>query len=93
MIPTGTWKYIYNVGYSPELYNLDRDPPETQDLAHDPDHADVCRECLAAVHRIVNPEAVDAMAFEDQRRKIEELGGVEACRQSENWGGFSPVAF
>jgi len=93
MIRIGPWKYIYHVGYSPELYNLDRDPHETQDLAHDPGHADVCRECLAALHRILDPEAVNAMAFEDQRRKIGALGGVEACRQSENWGGFSPISF
>jgi choline-sulfatase len=80
MIRHGRWKYIYHVGYRPELYDLDSDPGETRDLAERPEMKSVLAECDAALRRICDPEAVNAQAFADQRRVIAENGGAEAIR-------------
>lgn len=78
MIRHGRWKYVYHVGYRPELYDLAVDPGETTDLAERPEMAAVLAECEAELRRICDPEAVNARAFADQRRRIAELGGAEA---------------
>src|SRR5690606_18262433 len=78
MIRHGRWKYVYHVGYRPELYDLAADPGETTDLAERPEMAAVLAECEAELRRICDPEAVNARAFTDQRQRIAELGGAEA---------------
>ena len=78
MIRHGRWKYIYHVGYRPELFDLESDPGETTDLAEQPDMAPVLAECEAALLRICDPEAVSAEAFADQRRRIAQHGGRDA---------------
>jgi arylsulfatase A-like enzyme len=38
MVRTGRWKYVHHVKYRPELYDLQNDPNEQQDLGADPAH-------------------------------------------------------
>ena len=90
MIRTGRWKYVYHVGYAPQLFDLETDPLEKKDLGTDPAHGDVCRRCEAQLREIVDPEAANDMAFSDQRRKIEELGGAEAIKSFDVFD-FTPV--
>jgi choline-sulfatase len=78
MIRHERWKYVHHVGYRPELYDLAADPGETADLAERPQMAPVLAACEAALRRICDPEAVDARAFADQRRRIAEHGGAQA---------------
>jgi choline-sulfatase len=72
------WKYIHHVGYDPELYDLEADPDELIDLGTSDDHSAVRRECLHALHSIVDPNAVNAAAFASQAALIDELGGAGA---------------
>lgn len=81
MIRHGRWKYVYHVGYAPELFDLDADPGETRDLAADPEMAATLAECETQLRRICDPEAVNAEAFADQRRRIAEYGGAEAIKR------------
>jgi choline-sulfatase len=78
MIRHGRWKYVYHVGYRPELYDMEADPGETTDLAERAEMASVLAECEAELRRICDPEAVNAEAFADQRRLIAQHGGVDA---------------
>lgn len=78
MIRHGRWKFIYHVGYRPELFDLDGDPGETTDLAERPDMASVLAECEARLRAICDPEAVSAQAFADQAALIAAHGGREA---------------
>lgn len=75
MLIDGPLKLIQHVGMPPQLYDLASDPDETKDLATER-RADVNR--LDALLRArVDPERVDRMAKEDQRRVAERNGGTE----------------
>jgi choline-sulfatase len=78
MIRHGRWKYIHHVGFRPELFDLEADPGETEDLAERPGMEQVLAECRARLRMICDPDFVNAQAFEDQRRLIAANGGREA---------------
>ncbi|WP_170761584.1 sulfatase-like hydrolase/transferase [Ruegeria lacuscaerulensis] len=84
MVRWGRWKYVYYVGQPPQLFDLERDPHEQVNRAvdgvNDPEIAAALTEGERRLREICDPDAVNARAFADQRRKIEELGGEEACR-------------
>ena len=81
MLRKGRWKYHYYVRFQPELFDLDNDPEELNDLASDPAHVDVLGEMEAELRRICDPEAIDALAKHDQQEMIESFGGIEAASQ------------
>jgi choline-sulfatase len=90
MIRHGRWKYIHHVGHRPELFDLDSDPGETIDLAERPESISVLAECEAALLRICDPDAVNAEAFADQRRRIAAHGGREAIIERGDYG-YTPA--
>ncbi|MBI3068178.1 MAG: sulfatase-like hydrolase/transferase [Betaproteobacteria bacterium] len=78
MIRRGKYKYVHYVGLPPMLFDLANDPFERTDLGRDPRFREVIAECEAELRRIVDPEAVDALAKADQQAKIAEHGGKDA---------------
>lgn len=90
MIRKGAYKYVYYVGIAPQLFDLDADPYETRDLGLDPDYRGVVRDCEAELRKIVDPEAADAQARQDQAAKIASLGGRDAILAKGSFG-HSPV--
>jgi choline-sulfatase len=78
MIRHGRYKLIYYVGLPPMLFDLDADPGERTDLAQEARYAEVLSECERKLRALVDPEAADTIAREDQRRMIEKHGGAEA---------------
>lgn len=76
MLRNERYKYVYYVGYPPQLFDLIDDPDELRDLAGDPRHAAALVSCERQLRAIVDPEAVDRLAKEDQRRRIEAAGGT-----------------
>jgi len=77
MLRKGRWKYIHYIGFPPELFDLDSDPQELEDLASEPAHARVVDMMHAGLTRICDPVAVDEMAFTDQAAMVERYGGRE----------------
>jgi len=77
MIRKDKFKFNYYVGYQPELFDLQADPEEENDLASDPEYANVCKEYEGLLRNIVNPEAADRQAKDDQNAIIEFHGGRE----------------
>ena len=65
MLRTGRWKYIYYVGFEPELFGLDTDPEETTNLAAEPACAAVVAALDTRLRAICDPEATDARAHAD----------------------------
>ncbi len=82
MIRWDKWKYVYYVGHAPQLFNLENDPNELNDLSADPDHYATLAEAEKRLRIICDPEEVNQQCFADQQKRIAELGGVEACKNA-----------
>ncbi|MFI4986651.1 MAG: sulfatase-like hydrolase/transferase [Alphaproteobacteria bacterium] len=89
MLRRGRWKYMYYVGYAPELYDLAADPTEGKDFGQDPAYAEIRKACEAELRKIVDPEAANARALADQAATIERHGGVDAVRRRGHPGEHS----
>ena len=83
MVRWGRWKYVYYVGHNPQLFDLEADPDELVNLAVSrPNHPETVAALTEGERRlrdICDPEAVNEMCFADQRARIAELGGEDAC--------------
>ena len=90
MVRQGNWKLIHYEGYPPQLFDLAADPFEQRDLAGSPSVASVRSQLYEALHRIVDPEAINARVFADQKGRIEELGGPDGILAREDFN-FTPV--
>ena len=79
MIRGGRYKYIhYAGGFDPELYDMEIDPEEMDNVAGDPNYADALSEMRKYLLDMLDPEAVNAEALADQAALIEKHGGAEA---------------
>jgi choline-sulfatase len=78
MARQGQWKYVHYVGHRPQLFDLSADPYEVNDLGGDPLHADQCARLEAKLRRVLDPDAVNARAFADQKAMIAAAGGRAA---------------
>ena len=67
MLKRGNYKLCHYVGSEPQLFNVDTDPLENDDLASKPEYATKRGELETALHTIVNPEREEARAKENQR--------------------------
>jgi choline-sulfatase len=79
MLRHGRYKYVEYVGERPQLFDLERDPFETTDLAEGGGHGEVLVECARRLRDICDPVEVDARAKADQARRVAEAGGLEAA--------------
>ncbi|MGR3837155.1 MAG: sulfatase-like hydrolase/transferase [Cognatishimia sp.] len=79
MVRWDRWKYVHYVGHPPQLFDLKADPHELQDLAStDPSHA-ALSEGERRLRQICDPDQVNEQCFSDQKQRITDLGGEEAC--------------
>jgi choline-sulfatase len=78
MLRDGAMKLIYHVGQSAQLFDLESDPNELNDLADIPQWRETRDRMEAALRTICDPEATDARAKADQRAKAESSGGTDA---------------
>jgi choline-sulfatase len=90
MLRKGRFKYVHYVGMPPQLFDLDADPYETHDLGQDPGCRGLVADCEAALRKVVDPEAADRQARQDQAAKVAALGGREAILAKGSFG-HSPV--
>ena len=83
MVRWDHWKFVYYVGHTPQLFDLTADPHELTNLAmqgvNDTVIQAAWKEGEKRLRAICDPEQMSARCFADQKRRIEELGGVEAC--------------
>jgi choline-sulfatase len=78
MLRHGKYKYIHYVGQSPQLFDLETDPDELNDLSSDNQFRDALAECESVLRGIVDPELVDSKAKADQQALVDQHGGTEA---------------
>jgi len=89
-IRVGKWKYVHYAKYGPQLFDLEKDPDETRDLAGDPAHAKVLEECRSALYAICDPQEVDRRARKRQAELLALNGGREAVIKRGDFG-FTPA--
>ena len=84
MVRWSHWKYVHYVNEAPQLFDLEKDPQELDDLglADGPAARAARAEGNRRLRLICDPDAVDRLCFQDQRRRIDELGGEAACRNA-----------
>ena len=80
MLRRRRYKYIYYVGAPPQLFDLEKDPDELNDLSTAPSHHTLVADFERELRSILDPESVDAQACADQRAMVERCGGEEAVR-------------
>jgi len=82
MLRQGRFKFIYYVGFEPELFDLERDPQELDNLAADDAHGNIVRKFESQLKELLNPEKIDARAKADQAKLIQDFGGIDLALRS-----------
>ncbi|MBF2759025.1 MAG: sulfatase-like hydrolase/transferase [Ectothiorhodospiraceae bacterium AqS1] len=77
MLRKGRWKLIDYIDFEPELFDLENDPEELDDLASNSVFASTLEAMRAEMRSMIDPKAVDALAFADQAAMIASYGGRE----------------
>jgi choline-sulfatase len=90
MIRKGQYKFIYYVGFAPELFDMQADPEELNDLAGDPAYRSVIAEMETILRGICDPEEQDLRAKARQQETIEKHGG-RAALEKMGWLQGTPV--
>ncbi|MHA1153763.1 MAG: sulfatase-like hydrolase/transferase [Alphaproteobacteria bacterium] len=90
MVRYGRWKYICYPGFAPQLFDLEADPFEQNDLGNSTAHSDIRADCHRKMVEIGDPDLLNELAFADQAKRIEELGGVDAILATEAFD-FTPA--
>ena len=95
MVRHGKWKYVYFVRYPdrPELFDLENDPEELNDLGADPKHAGTKKECHEKLRGILDPEEVDRRAKRRQAEIVAANGGREAVLRRGSFAYSPPPGF
>jgi len=95
MIRHGRWKYVYFVQYPdrPELFDLENDPEELNDLGADPSYARMKKECHERLRGILDPEEVDRRAKRRQAEIVAANGGREAVIRRGSFAYSPPPGF
>ncbi len=90
MIRKGPYKLIYYAHYPPQLFDLESDPEELNDLAEDANAKPVVDELTAELFRICDPHAIDAEAKQTQEKLLREKGGRAAVIERGDLGFSMP---
>jgi choline-sulfatase len=91
MLRRGRYKYVYYVGYPAQLFDVVGDPDEAHDLAGEPGQAALVADFERALREICDPEAVDAAARADQKRRIDAAGGLETVLKGGARFNYTPA--
>ena len=90
MIRHGRYKYVHYIGYPAQLFDLETDPEELNDLASNGRYAAVLDECHHRLLRVCDPDEVDRRAKARQAELLAQNGGREAVIERGDLG-FTPA--
>ncbi|MHA1165255.1 MAG: sulfatase/phosphatase domain-containing protein, partial [Alphaproteobacteria bacterium] len=90
MIRKGPYKLIYYANYPPQLFDLEEDPEELNDLAEDENAKPILEELKGELFEICNPHAIDAEAKEAQKILLKKSGGRAAVIERGDLGFSVP---
>jgi choline-sulfatase len=89
-VRVGKWKYVHYAKYPPQLFDLERDPEETRDLAGQAAYAEAQALCRRKLYEICDPAEVDRRARARQAELLAANGGREAVIRRGDFG-FTPA--
>ncbi|MEX2540707.1 MAG: sulfatase-like hydrolase/transferase [Trueperaceae bacterium] len=78
MLCDSRYKYVHYVHEPPQLFDLERDPHEIEDLSTLPNYQALLERFEGKLRAMLDPESTDAIAKADQRAKVDAFGGREA---------------
>ena len=90
MVRKGDYKLIHYVGFAPELFDLQNDPDEIENLADNLEYAETLRDMTDTLYAICDPDVVNIRAHAEQRQMVDALGGLEAVRDLGPKGATPP---
>jgi choline-sulfatase len=90
MIRKGPHKLIYYAHYPPQLFDLDEDPEELNDLAGDENAKPILEELMGDLFDICDPHAIDAAAKVAQNKLLKKSGGRAAVIERGDLGFSVP---
>ena len=90
MLRTLRHKYVHYLNAPPQLFDLQEDPEELNDLGTSDAAAPIRQALDARLRALLDPEAVDAQAKADQAAMIEHYGG-EAVLRAKEPAAFTPA--
>ena len=91
MLRKGNYKYTYFAeGYEPQLFDLENDQFETNDLSKNPQYQKILDEFYTDLTNICDPESVNIRAKKEQKAKIDMNGGIEKIKARGDFG-YSPA--
>ena len=91
MLRKGKYKYVYFAeGYKPQLFNLEEDQFEENDLALDKNFTNIVDDFYKDLLNICDPEEVNKRAKKEQNERILKHGGIEAIQGRGDFG-YSPA--
>jgi len=91
MVRRGQYKLVkYMEGYPSQLYDLESDPLELSDLGSDLEFENIVADLERHLRLIIDPEAIDKKAKNDQWRRLEAAGGIEKII-SKGSHGYTPA--
>lgn len=91
MLRSGRWKLIHYVDFEPELFDLEADPEELNNLAGNPEFSEFLSRLSVRLEKLCDTRATDMQAHADQAALVEAFGGKEkAIRETVITGGTPP---
>ena len=88
MLRSGNYKYIYYVGYKPQLFDIEKDPHEMHDLIDDPAYSEIAEKMDQNLRKIGDPETINAAVKKKQEEMLDAHGGREKVLAE-----FTPVVY
>ena len=70
MLRRGPWKYMYSLSDAPQLFNLEQDPFELNNLAGKASHQDIAREFAARAAAHWNVEDLNQQVLASQKKRL-----------------------
>ena len=91
MLRKGPYKYVHFVGERPQLFDLERDPLEKEDLAENPVYETLLVGLYEELKKIADVEQLEIESKAAQKRLLDAHGGQEEFLKSFKPTLFSPI--
>ena len=90
MLQDARTKYVHYCDLPPELFDLEADPEEMDNLAEKPEARERLALWESRLRELLDPQEVDQRAKARQRELVAFFGGEDAIRQGQGIGGYTP---